>query len=450
MTPGNNHLLGPLFESRALATIFSDRGRLQGMLDFEAALAAAEAKTGIIPADAAAPIAAECRADLFDIAALAVAAPSGGNPAIPMVKQLTALVKAAAPEAARYVHWGATSQDAMDTGLVLQLRNALDVIEPELARLADALAELAAAHKLTLLPGRTWMQHALPVTFGLKVAGWLDAVQRHRQRLATLRPQLLVVQLGGAAGTLASLGEHGLKVAAALADELQLALPDIPWHTQRDRIAELGSVMGLIAGTLGKIARDISLLMQTDVAEAFEPAGEGRGGSSTMPHKRNPVTSAIVLSAAIRAPGLVATLLSAMVQEHERGLGGWHAEWTALPELLILTAGALEQTADMIAHLEVDPKKMRADLDTTNGLMMAEAVTLALGAKLGRLAAHEKVEAACRRAVAEGRHLGLVLADDPEISRQLGFTEIERLMEPQSYIGVSAHLVERVLASHRK
>jgi len=450
LTSGASRLLGSLFGSPAVGAIFSDHGRLQGMLDFEAALAAAEARVGVIPAAVAPPISAKCHAELFDPMALAEATALAGNPAIPLVKHLTALVAADAPEAAHFIHWGATSQDAMDTGLVLQLRAALVPIDSDLARLADALAALATAHKLTMLPGRTWLQHALPVTFGLKAAGWLDAVERHRIRLASLRPRLLALQFGGAAGTLAALGDRGLAVAAALAQELRLTLPDVPWHTNRDRLAELATTLGMIVGTLGKIARDLSLLMQTDVGEAFEPAGVGRGGSSTMPHKRNPVTSAVVLAAATRAPGLAATLLASMVQEHERGLGGWHAEWTALPELVVLTAGALGQMAGTMANLEVDADRMKANLEVTQGLMMAEAVALALGPTLGRPAAHERVEAACRRALSEGRHLRRVLAEDAVVTGQLSSSDLDRLFDPRSYVGAAVALIERVLAARRK
>jgi 3-carboxy-cis,cis-muconate cycloisomerase len=443
-------LLGPLFGSPAVDAIFSDHGRLQGMLDFEAALAAAEARVGVIPAAAVPAISAKCRAELFDPAALAVATARAGTPVIPLVKHLTGLVAIDHPDAARFVHWGATSQDAMDTGMVLQLRDALVPIESDLTRLADALAVLASMYKLTLLPGRTWLQHALPTTFGLKAAGWLDAVERHRIRLATLQPRLLALQFGGAAGTLAALGDRALGVAAALAEELKLTLPDVPWHTQRDRLTEMAMTCGMIVGTLGKVARDLSLLMQPDVGEAFEPGGEGRGGSSTMPHKRNPVTCAVVLAAATRAPGLAATLLASMVQEHERGLGGWHAEWLALPEMVALTAGALSQMADTMANLEVDADRMKANLDVTQGLIMAEAVTLALGSKLGRLAALERVEAACCRAVSEGRHLRHVLAEDTVITAELGPPDFDRLFDPCNYLGAAAALVERVLAARHK
>ncbi|HUN51657.1 MAG TPA: 3-carboxy-cis,cis-muconate cycloisomerase [Candidatus Sulfotelmatobacter sp.] len=442
-------LLDRLFGSPDLAAIFSDRGRLQGMLDFEAALAAAEARTGVIPAAAAPAIAAHCRAELFDVAALAESAAAGGNPAIPLVKELTALVAAADRTASGFVHWGATSQDAMDTGLVLQLRQALAPLDADLAELADALAGLAARHKATPMPGRTWLQHALPITFGLKAAGWLDAVERYRARLAAMKPHLLVLQFGGAAGTLAALGDQGLAVATALAAELDLALPALPWHSERDRLAEFAGLLGALTGTLGKMARDLSLLMQTDVGEVFEPAAEGRGGSSTMPHKRNPVASAAVLAAATRAPGLVATMLAAMVQEHERGLGNWPAEWTALPELVVLAGGALAQMRETMAGLEVDAARMRANIDATRGLMLAEAVTMALGARLGRQAAHQRIEAACRRAVAEGRHLRDILAADPVVSAELPGAALDRLFDPLNYLGSADAFVERVLAARR-
>jgi len=440
-----DQLLTLLFASKESARLFDGRARLQGMLDFEAALARAEAKTGVIPAEAVEPIAAQCRADLYDLDNLAEASAKAGNPAIPMVKRLTALVGAADKDAARFVHWGATSQDAMDTGLVLQLRAALTVIDGDLNRLADSLADLAQRHRLTPLVGRTWMQHALPVTFGLKVAGWLDAVQRHQERLKELHPRLLTLQFGGAAGTLAALGDRGLDVATALAADLDLTLPATPWHAQRDRLVEFGAWLGLLTGTLGKIARDISLLMQTDVGEVFEPAGAGRGGSSTMPHKRNPVTAASVLAASTRAPGLVATLFAAMPQEHERGLGNWHAEWVALPDLAMTAMGALNQMADMVPGLEVDADRMRANLEVTHGLIMAERVMMALGAKIGRLQAHELVEHATRKAVAEGRHLRDVLGEDSAITSQIDEAGLDRLFDPLGYIGQATAFVDRVI-----
>jgi len=440
-------LLGPLFGAPDVSALFTDSARVQGMLDFEAALARAEAQAAMIPASAAPAIAAKCRAELFSIEELAVATARTGNPAIPLVSRLTALVAADDAEAARYVHWGATSQDAMDTGLVLQLRRFLELLRADLDRLAAALARLAERHQATPLVGRTWLQHAVPVTMGLKAAGWLDAIERHQGRVVAAGQGVLVLQFGGAAGTLAALGERGLAVAEGLARDLDLTLPALPWHAHRDRLAEVATALGLLVGTLGKIARDVSLLMQTDVAEAFEPGGEGRGGSSTMPHKRNPVTAAVVLAAATRAPGLVATLLSAMVQEHERGLGGWHAEWETLPSLCILAAGALRQTVETIEGIELDPGQMLANLDATRGQILAEAVTMMLGSRMGRLAAHELVEHACREATASRRHLKEVLARDPVATRHLTPADLDHLFEPKNYVGMASAFVNRVLAN---
>jgi 3-carboxy-cis,cis-muconate cycloisomerase len=448
--PPLSSITGAMFSTAPMQDLFSARGCVQGMLDFEAALARAEAGVGVIPASAAGPIVACCDASRIDLQQLAQGAAAGGNLAIPLVKQLTALVAQGDKEAAKYVHWGATSQDAIDTGLVLQLRDALDLIDAELVQLADALAELAQRHRDTAVIGRTWMQHALPTTFGCKAAGWLDAVHRHQDRLAGLRQRVLVLQFGGAAGTLASLGDAGLAVAQALAAELRLVLPDMPWHTQRDRIAEVATVLGMLTGSLGKFARDISLHMQTDVAEAAEAAGEGKGGSSTMPHKRNPVACAAVLATATRMPGLVSTILSGMVQEHERALGGWQAEWDTLPEIMQLTAGALRHMRQTLSGLEVDAQRMRANIDTTRGQVMAEAVTLALGARMGRLTAHQLVEAACHRAGKSGKHLRDELAAEPQIASELSPEQLDRLLDPSSYLGQAGAFVDRVLGTHTR
>ena len=447
---GSGALMGPLETTRDVAAVFTDAARLQGMLDFEAALARAEARLGVIP-EASAPVIGEhCQAGLFDVEALGVAAAMAGNPAIPMVKRLTALVQARDAEAARYVHWGATSQDAMDTGLVLQLHAFLGHLRPQLQALGDALASLAECESRTPIVGRTWLQQALPTTFGLKAAGWLDGLHRHVQRLDAMEPRLLVIQLGGAVGTLASLGTQGDAVARAVAEELGLELPDMPWHGQRDRLAELAAWLGLLVGSLGKMARDIALMAQTEVAEAFEPAGEGRGGSSTMPHKRNPVACAAILAAAGRAPGLVSTMLAAMPQEHERGLGGWQAEWETLPELCRLAGGALARAQEVIGGLDLDRERMRANLDVTKGQIMAEAVMMALGDRLGRLESHDLVEAACRRAAGEGRELGVVIAEDEVLGKMLKPDELERLLDPLAYVGCAGAMVARVVACWRE
>jgi 3-carboxy-cis,cis-muconate cycloisomerase len=446
---GPADLLGPLFRWERLAGLLDARARIQAMLDFEAALARAQAGLGIIPSTAAAAIGAQCSADRIDAKALAREAAQAGNLAIPLVRQLTARVAAADPVAAGFVHWGATSQDVIDTGLVLQLRAALDAIDGELERLAERLAELADGHRGTLLPARTWMQQAVPTSFGLKAAGFLDAVHRHQDRLAELRARGLVLQLGGAAGTLAALGPRGLEVAAALAEDLRLGLPDVPWHSHRDRVAEVATTLGLLAGTLGKIARDLALHAQTEVAEAFEPTAEGRGGSSTMPHKRNPVAAAVALAAAARVPGLVSSLLGAMVQEHERGLGGWPAEWETLPDLVGLCGGALHHLTEALCGLRVDVARMAANLEATEGLVYAEAAQMALAVHTGRAEARRIVEAACERARTEERHLHDVLADDPQARAHLPPAELDRLFDARWQHGQAEALIDRVLATRR-
>ena len=299
------------------------------------------------------------------------------------------------------------------------------------------------------MAARTWMQQALPITLGVKIAGWLDAVVRHKSRLEETRKRCLVLQFGGAAGTLAALGPKGPDVASFLAAELKLALPTVPWHSHRDRVAEVATTLGLCAGSMGKIARDISLHMQTEVGEISEPAGEGRGGSSSMPHKRNPVTSSVILAAAARVPGLVGTMLTAMVQEDERGLGGWQAEWETLPEVVQLTAGAVRHLSAIVPVLEIDAERMRKNLDITNGLIFAEAVSMALGEKIGRAQAHELVQAACQRSAKEKRALRAILSADPRISKELSASELNRLFDPRHYLGAADEFVYRVVAASR-
>jgi 3-carboxy-cis,cis-muconate cycloisomerase len=440
-------LLDPLFGTPEIDKFFADASRLQRMLDFESALARAEARTAVIPKSAAAPIATKCKADLFNFHALSQAAALAGNLAIPMVKQLTALVAQDDPKAARFVHWGATSQDAIDTGLVLQLRDALALVDSDLSSFCDLLAGLAEQHRTTPVVARTWMQHAVPTTLGLKFGGWLDAMLRHRERLRETQTRILVLQFGGAAGTLASLGDKGLVVVENLAEELHLGVPALPWHSHRDRFAEVATTLALMVGTLGKIARDLSLEMQTEVGELYEPSTPGRGGSSTMPHKRNPVTSAVVLAAAERVPALASIMLGAMVQEHERGLGGWHAEWETLPEIVSLSAGALHKMLETIGGLEVDLGRMRRNLDDTQGLIYAEAVSIALAKSLGRSAAHELVEEASRKAVAAKRHLRDVLIEDSRVTSAITIKKIETLFDPLSYVGVAAEFIQRVVTA---
>ena len=430
-----------------MRAVCDDVAYLQNMLDFEAALARAEAATGVIPANAPGPIANACRAESFDLAALAEAAMRSGNLAIPLVKALTASVAKVDADAARYVHWGATSQDAIDTAMMLTLRAAIEALLGDIDRAIAGFATLARTHRNTAVVARTWLQHALPMPFGLKLAEYAAALHRSRKRLQRLKRETLALQFGGAAGTLAALGDKGWPVAEKLAQELKLPLPDAPWHTHRDRIAEAASVFAIVAGSSGKIARDVSLMMQTDVAEAFEPAGEGRGGSSTMPHKRNPVAAATALAAATMAPNLAATIFAAEVQDHERSAGPWHAEWPTLPTLLLVTSGGLAAIVDIAEGLEVDVARMRLNLDATGGLIMAEAVTMALAEKIGKSDAHHLIEAASKKAVAGKKHLRDVLSADATITAQLGAEGIADLFEPMAYQGASQALIDRLLAS---
>jgi 3-carboxy-cis,cis-muconate cycloisomerase len=448
MSTSLSPLLAPMLSSGAMRTVCDDVTTLQHMLDFEAALARAEASAGAIPASAAAPIAKACRAEAFDLAALANAAMRSGNLAIPLVKALTAHVAKSDAAAARYVHWGATSQDVIDTAAMLSLRAGVDALLGDIDRAVAGFAKLARQHRSTAMVARTWLQHALPMPFGLKLAEYAAALHRSRTRLKLVRAETLALQFGGAAGTLAALGDKGPAVAGKLAEDLKLPLPDAPWHTHRDRVAEAASVLAILAGTCGKIARDVSLMMQTDVAEAFEPSGEGRGGSSTMPHKRNPVGAATALAAATMAPNLAATIFAAQVQDHERSAGPWHAEWPTLPTLLLVTSGALASMVDIADGLEVDVARMRANLDATSGLIMAEAVTMALAEKIGKSDAHHLIEAASKKAVAEKKHLRNILAGDSTIAAQLGGPDgLAKLFEPMAYQGASQALIDRLLAS---
>jgi 3-carboxy-cis,cis-muconate cycloisomerase len=447
MSTSLSALLAPMLSSAAMRAACDDAACLQNMLDFEAALARAEAALGVIPADAAGPIAMACRAESFDLAALADAATRSGNLAIPLVKALTSNVAKVDAEAARYVHWGATSQDVIDTATMLGLRAGIDALLADCERAIAGFAGLARQHRDTAVVARTWLQHALPMPYGLKLAEYAAALHRSRARLRRLRRETLALQFGGAAGTLAALGDKGMQVSERLATELKLPLPDAPWHTHRDRIAEAASVFAILAGSCGKIARDVTLMMQTDVAEAFEPSGEGRGGSSTMPHKRNPVAAASALAAATMAPNLAATIFAAQVQDHERSAGPWHAEWPTLPTLLLVTSGALAAIVDIAEGLEVDAARMRANLDATGGLIMAEAVAMALAEKIGKSDAHHLIEAASKKAVADKKHLRDVLTADAKITAQLDAEKITALFEPMAYQGASQALIDRLLAS---
>jgi 3-carboxy-cis,cis-muconate cycloisomerase len=445
--PAGSTLFGPLFASREMRALHSDRAKLGRMLAVEAVLAASEAAVGVIPRGAAAPIAAACNPSRFDMEAIGDAARASGNIAIPLVKALTAEVARRDNEAARFVHWGATSQDIIDTADALAIREGAALLARDLERTIKALTALAKRHRKKPMAGRTWLQQALPVTFGLKAARWAAMLARVHVQLHDTARTASVLQFGGAAGTLASLGTKGPAVAKRMAAELELALPDLPWHGERDRIAGVAVSLGILMGAAGKIARDISLLMQTEIGEAYEPAAPGRGGSSTMPHKRNPVACAQILTAATLAPGLVASVLSGMVQEHERALGGWQAEWIALPQLFLLASGAASQLAETAKGLEVDTARMRANLEITNGLIMAEAVQMALGEKLGRLQAHDLLETASKRAAAEGRHLREIVAETPAIADVLSSKTLDSLFDPLRYLGSADQFIDAALKS---
>jgi 3-carboxy-cis,cis-muconate cycloisomerase len=438
-----NGLFDGILARGAVASAADDRAWLQAMLDVEAALAATLADLGKVPAQHAATIASACRADRFDMAALSAAAAASANPVVPLVRALRA---AAGRPAADSVHAGATSQDIMDSAAMLVAYRALGPLLADLDGAARAAAALAAVHRDTPLAGRTLLQQAVPVTLGLKAAGWLTALDRSVDLLAELRDRRLAVQLGGAAGTLAGFGDDGPAVLAGLAGRLGLAEPVLPWHTDRTRIGELAGTLGVAAGAVAKAARDVTLLAQTEVAEVAEGTP---GGSSAMPHKRNPVAAVSALACAAQAPGLVATLLAAMPQEHERGAGGWQAEWRPLRELLVTVGSAAAWLRDCLAHLRVDARAMRANLDRTGGLLLAERVSAALVPALGRAGAAEVVAEASQVAASTGRPVRQVLAAQPQVAAVLSDTDLDRLLDPTTYLGSAPRLVDRALAAHR-
>lgn len=434
-----------------VADAVSDRGWVAAMLDVEAALARAGATAGLIPPSAAEAIGAACQSGDFDAAALGAQAAVSGNPVVPLVSALTRVVP---PDAAGYVHLGATSQDILDTAAMLVADRALGHLEADLDATTDSLAQLADEHRTTLLPGRTLLQHALPATFGLIAAGWLSGLAEAATRLGQIRRTRLAVQLGGAAGTLASLGNDGTKVTALLANELGLADPILPWHTDRTRVAELAGALGVAAGAIAKIAKDIVLLAQTEVAEVRERGPEGSGGSSTLPQKQNPIAAICAVANARQAPGLVATLLAAMDHEHQRAAGAWHAEWRPLSELLRAAGSAAAWLRESLDRLEVDRTRMRANLDLLGDLLLAERVSAALAPHLGRVAAHEVVANACAEAAASGRALAHLVADRvatarPDLREVFATEELNRLLEPADYLGSSQVFIDRAVQAYR-
>lgn len=439
-------LIDSLATTEAMARIFSDESVLRTMLDFELALARAEARLNIIPHAASDAVTAAAKVETFDGAALAGAAPGSASPAVPFVRALTEKVQGIDPGASAYVHWGATSQDVCDTALVLLLKQAWPHLRADLDRLKNALRRLAGQHQDTVMLGRTLMQPAPPVTFGLKAAGWLAAITRSSERLTNSFRSALVLQFGGASGTLAALGRSGIAVSQALARDLDLALPDAPWHTHRDRLAGMVCDCGILVGCLGKMAGDLILLMQSEVAEVAEPSGAQRGGSSTMPHKNNPVGCTVTLAAANRVPGLVAGFLSSMVQEHERGAGGWQAEWKIVSDVLGATAIALSAMAEVAEGLTVNAAQMRANIESTRGVIFAERAMMLLAVKVGREKAHKILEQAVRRTAEQHRRLAEVLSEDKDVKDHLG-AALAGLEDPQQYLGLAEEFIKRLLAS---
>ncbi|HTQ00248.1 MAG TPA: 3-carboxy-cis,cis-muconate cycloisomerase [Casimicrobiaceae bacterium] len=431
------------FGTPQMRSIFSDRTTIERYVEVEVALAKAEAACGVIPADAAAAIAAHARAADFDADLLKQETDNVGYPVLPVVHQMARQCG----EAGRYVHWGATTQDIMDTAVVLQIRAALDLVAADVDELRRILGDLARRYRDTPMAGRTHLQQALPITFGYKAAVWRTMLDRHAQRLAQLRPRVLVVQFAGAAGTLASLRGHGLAVQKALAGELALAVPSAAWHVARDAFAETVNVLALVTGSLGKIALDVMLMMQNEIAEAFEPFAPGRGGSSTMPQKRNPISSELILAASKAVRQHAGLMLDAMVQDFERATGPWHAEWIAIPESFVLTAGALRQAKTMLGGLVVDEARMRENLNLTHGLVVAEAVMMGLAPHLGRQRAHDVVYGACRTVGERGGTLADVLAGMPDVTAHLDRVAIDRLTDPANYLGIAPETVDRVLGA---
>jgi 3-carboxy-cis,cis-muconate cycloisomerase len=436
-----------IFGTEAMRNVFSDGSRIQKYLDFEAALARAQARLGIIPQAACDEILRHCKVDQFDFEKLKVQTERIGYPVLPVVQQLVGLCKEGLGE---WCHWGATTQDVTDTAAILQIREGLALIEQDIAAISDSLAALARKYRDTPMAGRSNLQQAVPITFGYKVATYLAAFERHKQRLKELKARVFVFEFGGAAGTLSSLGKDGLKVQVELAKELRLAQPEIAWHTVRDRIAEVGCFLGLVTGICGKIAFDVKLMMQTEVEEVYEPFHEGRGSSSTMPQKRNPISCVYITAQTAVVRQHVAALLDAMVEDHERSTGPWEIEWIVLPEIFVLSAGALAQTRFLVAGLQVDEKKMRANLDITKGLIVSEAVMMGLGPHLGRQRAHDLVYDICRKVVATGRPLAELLAEDKEISKHMSRAELAKLCDPANYLGQAGEMVDRVLAMRER
>jgi 3-carboxy-cis,cis-muconate cycloisomerase len=435
-----------IFSTDEMRQVWSDENRTQKYLDIEGALAKVQGRLGLIPQEAADEIVSHCRIEQIDMVMLKQQTERIGYPVLGVVSQLNELCRSKLGE---YCHWGATTQDITDTATVLQIREALALIERELAGISAAMAGLAKQHRDTPMIGRSNLQQAIPVTFGYKIAGLLSAIERHRQRLAQLKERVLVGEFAGAAGTLASLQKGAMETQAGVCAELGLGQPLIAWHTIRDNIAEVGAFLGLVGGTLGKLSMDVKLMMQTEVGEVYEPFAHGRGSSSTMPQKRNPISCCYIHAAISVVRQHAAALMDAMVADHERSTGPWEIEWIVLPEAFCLLAGALKQSRFVLEGLEVDANAMRKNVDLTHGLVMSEAVMMGLGPYLGREYAHDLVYDLCRDAVKQQRPLLELLAAHPEINRHLERDALAKLCDPSNYLGQSGLMVDRVLATLR-
>ena len=439
-------ILGNLFGTETMRRVFLDQTRVAIYLDIEAALARVEARLGIIPAAAADEISAQAKVEYIDMELLRRRTEVVGSPVIPVVEQLVARCT---NDLGQYVHWGATTQDVTDTATVIQVREALTLIDSDLRAISDSFAKLARRYRDTPMAGRSMLQHAVPITFGLKAAEVLAAIERHRERLSQLQSRVLVGQFGGAVGTLASLGARGLDVQRELMKELQLGEPEIAWHTHRDAFAEIGGFLAMVTSTFAKFATDIKLMMQTEVGEASEPAEAGRGSSSTMPQKRNPVACNFIIACAALTRQNAAALFESMVQDHERASGPWLVEWVALPEIFLAASGALHHAGNLAAGLHIDEKRMRENLDATGGLISSEAVMMALAPHLGRDRAHELVSEISRGAIEQKQLFLDLLATDPEVSKHLDRASLEKLVDPANNLGLSGEMVERLLAKGR-
>jgi len=441
--PADSEIYGALWGTAEMRALFSDATQLQSMLDVESALARAEAKLGLVPEHVAEAISKAARVENLRIERIAAGTRETGVPVPALVSEIG---RVAGEQAARYIHLGATTQDILDTALVLQMRRALEYLRRDLVALARTLVTRASEYRDTPMAGRTHLQHAVPITFGLKCAVWASPLAAHVERLDQAARRGQVVQFGGAAGTLAALGANGVAVAEALAHELGLGVPDLPWHVARDSVAEIVALLGLVCGSLSKFALDVSLLMQTEVAEVFEPHAPGRGGSSTMPQKRNPVAAEYIIAAARGVHALVPLMLTAMAQDHERATGPWQSEALALPQCFVLCAGAMAHALAIASGMTIDAARMRRNLDLGGGLIMAEAVSTGLAPVMGRAAAHHALQRVSDRAIAEGKTLAQALRDDAEVRAHLSDEQIDRLTDPAAYLGSAGAFVDRVVA----